>query len=87
MKILLDENVNQKLKNDLSDFEVWTISETGWRGKNNGDLLKEMLEERFEALITGDKNLEHLQNFECYPIPVIILNTTFLFYNSNKPLH
>ncbi len=86
MKILLDENVNRKLKNDLFEFEVWTISEMGWRGKKNGDLLKEMLKEGFKALITGDKNIEHQQNFKDYPIPVIILNTTFLFYDSIKVL-
>jgi len=86
MKILLDENVNRKLKNDLSGFETWTIAEMGWSGKKNGDLLKEILEESFDALITGDKNMEHQQNFESYPIPVIILNSKFLFYDSIRVL-
>ena len=86
MKILFDENVTRKLKKDLPDFEVWTVSEMGWKGKKNGVLLREILTEGFEALITGDKNIEHQQNFRDYPIPVVILNTRFLFYKDLKPL-
>jgi len=86
MKILFDENVTRKLKKDLPFFEVWTVAEMGWKGKKNGELLREILTEGFEALITGDKNIEHQQDFKNYPIPVIILNTKFLFYEDLKPL-
>lgn len=86
MKILFDENITKKLKLDLPEFDVWTVSEMGWKGKKNGELLREMLIEGFESLITGDKNLEHQQNFKDYPIPVIVLNTRFLFYKDLQPL-
>lgn len=38
MKLLLDENLPRKLKQDLSEFEVFTVSEKGWSGKKNGEL-------------------------------------------------
>lgn len=86
MKILFDENITRKLKTDLSVFEVWTVSEMGWKGKKNGEELRKILAEGFEALITGDKNIEHQQNFRDYPIPFVILNTRFLSYKDLKPL-
>lgn len=80
MKLLLDENLPKKLKNDLTDFEVYTVQDMGWNGKENGELLKLMISNGFEALITADKNLQNQQNFKKYPIPVLTLNVTLLTY-------
>jgi predicted nuclease of predicted toxin-antitoxin system len=74
MKLLLDENLPKKLKNDLADFEVFTVQEMGW--KTNGELLELMISNGFEALITADKNLQNQQSFKKYPIPVLTLNNT-----------
>ena len=74
MKLLLDENIPRKLKNDLPHHDVFTIREMNWDGKENGALLKLMIEHEFEALITGDKNIPFQQNFQKYPIPVLVLN-------------
>ena len=74
MKLLLDENLPRKLKRDLPDHLVFTVREMGWAGKENGDLLAAMLSDGFEALVTGDKNIAFQQNFQRYPIPVLILN-------------
>ena len=35
---------------------------------------------------TGDKNLQHQQNFAKYPIPVIVLDTKFITYPFLKKL-
>ncbi len=87
MKILLDENVHEGIKKDFdSFFKVFSVKDMKWKGKENGELLKAMLETHFEALITGDKSMQHQQNFNKYPIPVILLNTRFLVYTSIKPL-
>lgn len=51
-----------------------------WNGKKNGELLKLMLNEGFEVLITADKNLQNQQNFTKYPIPVLTLNVKLLTY-------
>ena len=86
MKLLLDENLPEKLKKDLPDHEVYTIRQKGWKGKTNGELLKLMLKESFDAFITADKHLRHQQNFKAYPIAVIVLRAKRINYLQLKPL-
>lgn len=86
MRLLLDENVPRQLKQVITGHEVYTIGEKRWNGKLNGELLKLMLAEEFDALITADKNLQHQQNFEKYPIPVLVLHTHRITYDSLMPL-
>jgi predicted nuclease of predicted toxin-antitoxin system len=74
MKLLLDENLPKKLKNDFSEYVMFTVREKGWTGKTNGELLKLMIDENFDALLTFDKNLQHQQNFIRYNIAVLILS-------------
>ena len=73
MRLLLDENLPKRLRSDFPDHDVFTVSEQQWAGKKNGELLKLMLENDFGALLTFDKNLEHQQNFQRFPITVFIL--------------
>ena len=80
MKLLLDENVPRRIKNDLPEFEVFTVQEMRWNGKKNGELLALMLKNGFQVLITTDKNLQNQQNFNKYPVPVLTLNVKFLTY-------
>ncbi|MDZ7756223.1 DUF5615 family PIN-like protein [Rhodohalobacter sp.] len=82
MKLLLDENIPHSLKKDLSEFEIFTVQDVGWQGKENGELLGLMLENDFQALITADKNLQSQQNFRTYPIPVLVLNVPRLTYQN-----
>jgi len=37
--VLLDECVPRKLKRELADHDVQTVTESGWSGFKNGDLL------------------------------------------------
>lgn len=74
MKLLLDENLPKKLKNDFPGHEVFTVREQGWDGKTNGELLKLILDAGFNALLTFDKNLQHQQNFKRYTITVFVLS-------------
>ncbi|MEK6482564.1 hypothetical protein WJR50_33865 [Catalinimonas sp. 4WD22] len=47
-----------------------------------------MLEEDFDALFTFDRNLQYQQNFEKYPIAVIVLNAEDNAYVTLKePCH
>ena len=40
MRVLLDENVDRKLKRAFdAEHEVVTVQEHGWGGKKNGELL------------------------------------------------
>ena len=45
----------------------------GWSSKRNGELLQLMVAERFEALLTVDRNLEFQQNLCASGIGVILL--------------
>ena len=40
MKLLLDECVTRHLKRDLASHEVHTVEDAGFKGLENGDLLK-----------------------------------------------
>ena len=52
MKLLLDENLPKRLKQDFLDHQVYTVREKSWNGIKNGDLLKLLLENNFDALLT-----------------------------------
>ncbi|MEQ8473625.1 MAG: hypothetical protein RIC35_20675 [Marinoscillum sp.] len=86
MKLLIDENLPKKLKLDFLDHEIFTVSDMGWNSKKNGELLKLMLEQNFEILLTFDRNLQYQQNFVKYPIAVFVLNAEDNAYLTLKPL-
>ncbi len=51
MKILLDESLPRKLRNDFDQgHEVWTVRDMDWLGKKNGELLRLISENHFELL-------------------------------------
>ncbi len=81
MKLLLDENLPNKLKADFPSHEVVTVRDMGWNGIKNGPLLQLMIDNGFYALLTFDKNLQHQQNFKKYTIAVFVLsaiNNTYM---------
>lgn len=47
----------------------------GWEQLQNGILIKTAADQRFEALLTIDKNIEHEQNLKTLPLPIIVLNS------------
>lgn len=86
MKLLLDENLPRQLKQEFIDHEVYTVGEMNWSGKENGELLSLMIGHQFDVLLTGDKNLQHQQNFDKYSIPVLVINALFITYPGIKPM-
>jgi len=74
MKILLDECVTKRLKKHLEEFEVFTVRELNLSGIKNGKLLTYCVENKFEILLTIDKNLMFQQNFDQYPVTIVVLN-------------
>ncbi len=74
MKILLDESLPRKLKNDFgSEHEVWSVRDKGWLGQKNGALLKLMIADTFELFVTVDRNLPYQQNLERLPLTIFVL--------------
>ena len=74
MRLLLDENLPKKLKQDFSEHEIYTVRDKGWNGKKNGELMTLMISEQFDAFLTFDRNLQYQQNFKKYSLPVLVLN-------------
>lgn len=75
MKILLDECVTKHLKLHLSEHAVFTVREMNWSGIKNGKLMALCVENGFDLLLTIDKNLQHQQNLDKYPIIIAVINS------------
>ena len=72
IQLLLDENLPKRLKLDFPEHEIYTVRDKGWNGIKNGELLKLLIENNFNALLTFDKNLQHQQNFTKYTMTVFV---------------
>lgn len=77
-RILLDENLDWRLRKDLSDHAVESVPLIGWAGLDNGELLTRA-EDSFDVFITMDSNLTYQRNIANYEIAVIVLQA-----NSNR---
>jgi predicted nuclease of predicted toxin-antitoxin system len=75
MKLLLDESLPVKLRHRFIErgYETFTTRDMKWLGTKNGDLLSLMLENDFTTFITIDNNIAFQQNFNNYPIQVLVL--------------
>jgi hypothetical protein len=62
MLLLLDECVPRPLKRELVGHDVRHVVDMGWSSRRNGDLLRLMVAEGFDALLTVDQNLEFQQS-------------------------
>ena len=72
MNILLDENLDWRLRRDLPDHAVEAVPLIGWAGLKNGALLRKA-QERFDVLVRMDSNMLHHQNLAQFRIAVIPL--------------
>ena len=87
MKILLDESLPLKLRNDFGNqHEIWTVKDKGWLGKKNGELLKLLTENKFEIFITVDRNLPYQQNIDRLPFTIFVLCASDNRYETLKKL-
>ena len=74
MKILLDENLDHRLRNALRTHEVFTVTYKGWAGLKNGELLKAAEEAGIDILLTGDQTLVYEQNLIGRRLAIITLS-------------
>lgn len=73
MRILLDEDVDVRLRQQFSDaLEVETVQFQGWKGLTNGELL-DAASRIFDVLVTMDNSLPEQQNLPAYDISVLVL--------------
>ncbi|WP_043479588.1 DUF5615 family PIN-like protein [Janthinobacterium sp. HH01] len=74
MRILLDESLPRRFAAELLGHQVQTVVACGWGGAKNGQLLA-LAASAFDALITGDRNMQYQQNLNKLPIAVVVLAT------------
>ncbi len=73
MRILIDHNLDWRLKHHLPGHEVKTVFEMGWSDLLNGELLDQAVDAKFDVLLTSDSNIKHQQNLRFRLIAVIVL--------------
>ena len=77
MRIILDENLPEPLKDIFPSHAVTPVQEQGLAGTLNGALLAR-LEDVFDVFITGDKNLRYQQNLSGRKLAILELPTNRL---------
>jgi hypothetical protein len=75
MRILLDECMPRLLRREIIGHEVSTVTDMGWTGIKNGNLLT-LAEAQFDVLLTVDRGIEYQQNFASRHIALIVLYTS-----------
>jgi hypothetical protein len=85
VKLLLDECVTRHLKREFANHEVHTVEEAGFKGLENGDLLR-AASGIYDVLITVDRNLPYQQNLTGLQIAILVLSAKRNSYVRLKPL-
>ena len=86
MRLLLDENLDWRLRRDLAAHQVDSVPRIGWPASKMGNLLKKAVEGGFDVLITMDGNMVHQQNLAKYPIAVVALRAASNPLGDTRPL-
>lgn len=85
MRLLLDECMPRRLKREFLGHHVFTVDEAGFKGLQNGDLLRAASGE-FDALITVDRKLAREHDLAKFKIAVLVLISRSNRYEDLKPL-
>ena len=72
MRVLIDENLPRKLASYLQGHDCRTVTECGWAGRKNGELLS-LAEPLFDVLLTLDKSVPYQQDVSSGRIAVLIV--------------
>jgi len=72
MRILFDQGTPVPLRGHLPGHQVETAFELGWSRLTNGELLA-AAEDRFDVLVTTDRNLRHQQPQSQRTLAILVL--------------
>jgi predicted nuclease of predicted toxin-antitoxin system len=73
LKILLDHNLDRRLKRHLTSHVAATTQEQGWADVLNGELITLAEAENFDVLLTADANIRKQQNVTGRKIAILIV--------------
>ena len=86
MRVLLDENLPHKLRQLFEDnIEVVTVDYRGWKGKENGDLLR-IAAVDFDAFITMDRSIPNQHNLGDINMGIVLLEAESNRFEELAPL-
>jgi len=85
VRILLDENLDWRLRRDLPGHTVESVPLIGWAGLKNGALLTEA-QKSFDVLLTMDSNIAHQLDLSRFHIALIALNARSNRLADTRPL-
>lgn len=75
MKVLLDENLDRRLRNNLGAHELSTARYKGWSGLKNGKLLQAAEDYGFDVFLAGDQTLRYEQDMTGRKLAIIVLSS------------
>ncbi|MGD9561867.1 MAG: hypothetical protein AB7F88_06575 [Pyrinomonadaceae bacterium] len=75
MKILLDHNLDRRLKKHIVGHDVSTTQEQGWADVLNGELLGLLEANGFDLMLTADANIKSQQNLSDRNISIIVFES------------
>ena len=73
MRVLIDEDLDVRLRHLFPDYETYTVEYMGWKGLPNGELLANADAAGFALLITGDTNMADQQNMSRRSIHILLI--------------
>ena len=72
MRILIDECIDERLRNALLGHDCQTARYAGLSGLENGDLLAAAEKAGFELFLTVDQGIEYQQNLTTRKLAIIV---------------
>jgi hypothetical protein len=73
MRVLLDEQIDQRLKKRFgAEFEVRAVLEVGWASLKNGALLR-AAEREYDVFVTMDRGIPHQQNIPSFQLGIVVV--------------
>ena len=75
MKVLLDECLPRDLRHELRDHEAHTVQWAGFKGMNNGALLRAAESAGYEVLLTVDEGIPYQISAASSSLAIIVLRS------------
>ncbi|MEQ1473452.1 MAG: DUF5615 family PIN-like protein [Candidatus Acidiferrum sp.] len=73
MRVLIDECIDERLRNSLSEYDCQTARYAGLAGLKNGELLSAAEAAKFDVFVTVDQSIEYQQNLSGRRIAIVVL--------------
>jgi hypothetical protein len=77
MRILIDECIDERLRNSFPDHDCQTARYAGFAGLENGELLTAAETAKFDVLLSVDQGIEYQQNLTGRKIAITYSSTAF----------